>query len=258
MNTAFLRFYEELNEFLPPAKRKVRFEAAFRDNASVKSLVEGEGVPHTEIDLVLLNGVSVPFEQKVQDGDDISVYPVFESFDISGLQVVHLQPLRITRFVADVHLGKLARYLRMLGFDTAYDNFSNDDELVRCSREETRTILTRDRRLLMRREVSRGYWIRNTVAAAQAGEVVARLHLDRGIRPFSRCTRCNGLLEASEEAAVQKRYPGHAFLAETRFYRCTECGHYYWNGSHSARFLEMIGRLSMLPPGVSPEEIHID
>src|SRR5512135_1025869 len=138
MNTAFIRFYEELNEFLPPGRRKILQPVSFDGVPSVKSLIESEGIPHTEVDLVLVNGNSVSFSEKAGDQDHISVYPVFESFDISGVQALHLKPLRESRFVADVHLGKLARYLRMMGFDTRYNNSYSGDELVRISLEEHR------------------------------------------------------------------------------------------------------------------------
>jgi uncharacterized protein with PIN domain len=242
VKTASLRFYEELNEFLPPDKQKVPFKTSFRGEETVKSLVESQGVPHTEIDLVLVNGQSVPFDRKVHDGDHLSVFPVFESFDISGIQALHLHPLRVARFVADVHLGKLARYLRMLGLDTLYDNYYNDIDLIRISAEETRTILTRDRRLLMRREVERGYWIRSHSPPEQAREVVRRLQLEGTVRLFSRCTRCNGLLTPREEESVLPTFPGYKFAPGTRFYQCENCRHVYWNGSHTERFVRMMER----------------
>ena len=120
MHKIFLRFYEELNDFLPEEKRKKRFLHQYIDRTSVKDLIESLGVPHTEIDLILVNGKSVSFKYLINDGDDISVYPVFESIDITGLQHLRPKPLRDPKFIADVHLGRLARYLRMLGFDTLF------------------------------------------------------------------------------------------------------------------------------------------
>ncbi|MGH8248973.1 MAG: Mut7-C RNAse domain-containing protein, partial [Gammaproteobacteria bacterium] len=118
--TAMLRFYEELNDFLPPSRRKTDFDLPINGRSSVKDLIESTGVPHTEIDLILVNGESVGFGYIVRPGDRISVYPVFETFDISPLNVLRPKPLRETRFVLDTHLGKLTRYLRLLGFDSLY------------------------------------------------------------------------------------------------------------------------------------------
>ena len=122
MHKATFRFYEELNDFLPKEKRKKRFEHNFIDRASVKDVIESFGVPHTEVDLIIVNGESKNFSYIINDGDDISVYPVFESIDISNLQKLRPEPLREPKFILDVHLGTLARYLRMLGFDTNYRN----------------------------------------------------------------------------------------------------------------------------------------
>ncbi|HRZ24427.1 MAG TPA: Mut7-C RNAse domain-containing protein, partial [Candidatus Contendobacter sp.] len=122
MSQCSIRFYEELNDFLPLERRKVDFSHEFQRRASIKDLIEALGVPHTEVDLILVNGASVDFSYIVRDGDRISVYPMFEAFDIQMVSRVRPQPLRVIRFVLDVHLGKLARYLRLLGFDTLYRN----------------------------------------------------------------------------------------------------------------------------------------
>jgi len=181
MHKAYLRFYEELNDFLPEEKRKKRFIHQFIDRASVKDLIESLGVPHTEVDLILVNEKSVNFKYSINDGDDISVYPVFESFDISDVQHLRPKPLRKPKFVADVHLGRLTRYLRMLGIDVLYTNNFTDDEIVKISVKEKRTILTKDRGILKRNEVTHGYWIRSTKAEAQTEEVLERFHLQNEI-----------------------------------------------------------------------------
>ena len=126
-----LRFYEELNDFLPADKRKKRFEHSFIDRTSVKDMIESFGIPHTEIDLILVNGNSVNFSYLVNNGDDISVYPMFESLDITDLQHLRAKPLRKPKFILDVHLGTLAKYMRMLGFDSLYQNNYKDEEIVK-------------------------------------------------------------------------------------------------------------------------------
>ena len=123
MNRAHFRFYEELNEFLPHHKRKTEFVYHFHGAPSVKDAVEAIGVPHVEVDIILVNGISVSFSRKLSDGDRISVYPVFESFDVSAVTHLRARPLREPRFILDVHLGRLAKYLRLCGFDTLFSRF---------------------------------------------------------------------------------------------------------------------------------------
>src|SRR5512145_792243 len=149
MGVARFRFYEELNEFLPFERRKREFESPFARAATVKNAIEALGVPHTEVELVLVNGVSVDLAYRMREGDRVSVYPAFEAFDVRPLLRLRPEPLRVTRFIADAHLGGLARLLRMIGFDTLYDNAFGDDEIRRRATEERRIVLTRDRALLL-------------------------------------------------------------------------------------------------------------
>ncbi|QQS55782.1 MAG: Mut7-C ubiquitin/RNAse domain-containing protein [Candidatus Competibacteraceae bacterium] len=248
-----MRFYEELNDFLPPARRKVRFIHEFQRRASIKDMIEALGVPHTEIDLILVNGQSVDFSHIVRDGDHISVYPLFETFDIQPLIRVHPRPLRVSRFVLDVHLGKLARYLRLLGFDTLYRNDYEDAELARLASAERRILLTRDRDLLKRAVVTHGYYVRAVEPRRQVEEVVDRLDLYRTIRPLQRCARCNGLL-----AVVPKQQVWERLLPETRryieaFWECGECGQLYWEGSHVPHIRRFIDNLQARAGNEMPE-----
>ncbi len=230
MAQAWFRFYGELNDFLPPARRQRSFSHQFDLSAPVKDMIEGFGVPHPEVELILANGRSVGFDYLVRDGDRISVYPVFESFDVSPLVKVRPAPLRETRFVLDTHLGRLAAYLRLLGFDTLYRNDAGDHELARLA-GEGRILLTRDAGLLKHGSVTHGYFIRETEPRRQVAEVVRRFQLERHMRPFTRCLRCNQVLERLEgdppacvPAGVRERY--------TEFWRCPGCGRHYWQGSH--------------------------
>jgi uncharacterized protein len=206
----------------------------------VKDLIESQGVPHTEIDLILVNGHPVNFSQILNEGDDISVYPVFENFDISGLTPLKNRPLRNPRFVLDVHLGRLAKYLRVMGFDTLYQNYYSDNKIVEISNLEKRIILTRDKGILMRNAVQRGYWVRNTGVQDQAIEIIRKFDLFKMIRPFKRCMECNGLIEpVSKESII------HLIQARTRqyyeeFFRCTGCLKVYWKGSHYGRMNQFI------------------
>jgi uncharacterized protein with PIN domain/sulfur carrier protein ThiS len=237
---ATLRFYEELNDFLPESKRKKRYKISISARQSVKDLIESQGIPHTEIDLILVNSKPVKLDHIVQDGDDITVYPVFESFDISTVTPIENRPLRDPKFVLDVHLGRLAKYLRVMGFDTLYRNDYSDIEIVEISLKEKRIILTRDKGLLMRNAVQRGYWVRNTSVRAQASEVIRRFNFFSLISPFKRCIECNGLIEpVSKESVMDLLQPGtRKYFNE--FFRCTGCMKVYWKGSHYGRMNEFI------------------
>jgi uncharacterized protein len=205
MSRACFRFYAELNDFLLPERRAGAFIRSFEENPSIKDAIEALGVPHTEVDLILVNGESVDFSYLVQDGDRVSVYPVFESLDITPLARVRPRPLRETRFVLDVHLGRLASYLRMLGFDTLYRNDYTDDTLAGISSAERRILLTRDRGVLKRSQVTHGYCLRETDPRRQLVEVVRRFDLFRAMAPLQRCLRCNALLEpVSKESIVER------------------------------------------------------
>lgn len=238
--TATFRFYEELNDFLPPARRRRDFTVACARAATTKHMVEALGVPHTEVELILLNGESVGFDRQLVEGDRVAVYPAFEAFDVSPLLRLRERPLRTIRFVADAHLGGLAHLLRMLGFDTLYDNAYADDEIERLVAEEHRTALTRDRELLKRRGVTHGMYVRGLHPVAQLREVCERLDLARSARPFTRCLRCNGTLAAIDKADALPRLPPRVAATFERFSACEGCGQVYWEGSHWRRMQALV------------------
>ncbi|HKZ85130.1 MAG TPA: Mut7-C RNAse domain-containing protein [Anaerolineae bacterium] len=240
MPHAHFRFYEELNDFLPPGRRKVTFVHAWKGTASVKDIVESLGVPHTEVDLILANGESVDFAYRPKDGDRISVYPMFESFDISPAQRLRPRPLREPRFVLDGHLGRLARYLRMLGFDTLWSNDADDEKLAHISQQQTRTLLTRDQGLLKRKDVTRGYWVRSTAPREQLREVLERFDLYRAATPFTRCMACNGLLRSATLEEVKERLPPRTALYYHEFWQCERCAKVYWEGPHVRRMEKLL------------------
>ncbi|MGE5430781.1 MAG: Mut7-C RNAse domain-containing protein [Syntrophomonadaceae bacterium] len=243
MHRAFFRFYEELNDFLPEERKKIRFTHLYTGRASVKDMIESLGVPHSEIDLILVNGQSVDFSYIVQDDDDISVYPVFESFDVKDLTHLRQKPLREPKFVLDVHLGKLARYMRMLGLDTLYDNNYSKDDLVNISLEKRRTILTRDRNILKRNDVTHAYWVRSEDALDQAREVIERFHLESELKEFSRCMECNGVLESVIKEDILDGLPPKVEKSQTEFYRCPECLRVYWKGTHYEKMQHLINKI---------------
>jgi uncharacterized protein with PIN domain len=240
MPRATFRFYQELNDFLPPAQRQVAFEHEWRGTPSIKHLIESLGVPHTEVDLILVNDRLVEWAYQPQEGDRVAVYPVFEALDITPLIRLRPQPLREVRFVLDGHLGRLAAYLRMLGFDTWYQNHIDDAVLAQISKEERRILLTRDQGLLKRSAVTHGCWVRATAPREQLREVIQRFDLQHIAQPFTRCLSCNGLLQAASPAEVKEEVPDNAAHYYHEFWRCGTCNKVYWQGSHYQRMTRLI------------------
>jgi uncharacterized protein with PIN domain len=229
---AEFRFYEELNDFLPPEKRKRALPYRFNGHPAVKDPIEAFGVPHTEVELILVNGRSMGFDYHLQAGDRVSVYPMFESFDISPLLKLREHPLRHVAFVVDANLGKLARRLRLLGFDALYDNAFLDAQIADIAAAQRRIALTRDRRLLFAKRIAHGYWVRSVQPDEQIEEVLKRFDLYRQVKPFQRCIACNGLFDAVAKADIVDRLEPKTKLYYENFFRCRDCGRIYWEGSH--------------------------
>ena len=244
-NIAQFRFYEELNDFLPLNKRKKTFSYKFNGKPSIKDPIEAIGVPHTEVDLIVVNGSSVCFDYRLKDNDYVSVYPVFESIDISPILKLRDTPLRKNAFILDVHLGKLAKMLRMLGFDTVYENNYDDPEIIRRSLKEKRIIITRDRLLLHVKTVTHGYCVRSTNSDVQLGEVLKRFDLYSQIRPFYRCMICNNKVMRIEKSAILHRLEPKTILYYDKFFTCKGCNRIYWKGSHHVKLKELLDKITI-------------
>ncbi|WP_137725919.1 Mut7-C RNAse domain-containing protein [Prescottella subtropica] len=229
------RFYGELNDFLRPLLRRRTVVHVFDGTPSVKDRIEAFGVPHTEVDLILVDGGVVGFGRRLCGGERVAVYPTFQAFD--GLP--RLRPPPPERFVLDVHLGALARYLRLLGIDCAYTNDAPDDVLVALSRTEYRVLLTRDVGLLRRSAVVHGGFVHETDPRRQLREVLDRFRLADRLAPLTRCARCNGILEAATPARGD--VPESVRGEQVRFRRCPDCDRFYWPGGHVTR---LRGRLA--------------
>jgi uncharacterized protein with PIN domain len=232
MNVAFFRFYEELNEFLSPDKRKRELEYRFNGRPSVKDAIEAIGVPHVEVDLILINGRSVDFSERIADGYRISVYPVFETIDITSATRLRPKPLRELKFILDVHLGKLTKYLRLCGFDSLFSQFFEDREIIETALMEKRIILTRDKQLLKDRRVTHGYWIRSQEHYEQLREVFVRFDLRDRMALFTRCISCNTILEEVDMEEIKDRLLADTSRYFSKFTRCPGCDRIFWEGSH--------------------------
>ena len=244
MASATFRFYDALNDFLARGRRGAEFTVPCAQNATVKHMVEALGVPHTEVALVLVNGVSSPLEQLLEEGDRVAVYPRFSSLDPEHLLRLPSQPPGRLCFVADAHLGALARLLRMAGFDTIYTNTMHDDEIEERAMEEGRIVLTRDRELLKRRGVAYGCYVRALRPQAQLRELAERYGLAERARPFTLCLHCNLPLRMAPLSGLpeadQDRLPPAVRASQTAFALCDGCHGVFWKGSHWRRMAGML------------------
>lgn len=220
-----VRLYGDLEYFADAAEQDVPVGAP----RSVKDLLESRGVPHPEIDLVVVNGEVVGFDRAVRAGDRVAAYPPWHGVDLPS-------PVRpappAPRFVLDVHLGTLARRLRILGLDTDYATDRDDATLARIAVEDGRILLTRDRALLMRRAVVHGYCPRSDDPDEQLLEVVSRFVTVEDLAPFTRCPGCNEVLEEVAKADVLDQLGPHTQATHDDFRRCPVCGRAFWPGSH--------------------------
>lgn len=244
---AEFRFYEELNDFLPLEQRKTTFRWSFYGNPSVKDTIQATGVPHTAVDLVLVDGQSVDFSYRLRGGERVSVYPVFERLDISPVIRLRPKPLRRSRFILDVHLGKLARYLRMLGFDAIYNQDWDDDAIIDLSLRQQRIILTRDLGILKQSRVTHGYWLRHDEPQQQIREVLLALDLFNQLQPFTRCMDCNGPISPVDEAVIREDIDPDIIERYQEFRRCQDCLKVYWRGSHYQQMLRQVSELRLEP-----------
>ncbi|MEJ2597440.1 MAG: Mut7-C RNAse domain-containing protein [Anaerolineales bacterium] len=234
MIEATFRFYDELNDFLPADQRGQPVALTFSEHQTVKHLFESLGVPHPEVASVQINGRAGDFASLLKDGDQVDVLPL-------SPEECEAQARDSSKgFLLDIHLGKLARYLRILGFDTIYQNDFKDEELAEISHNQERILLTRDRRLLMRNLVQRGYCIRALQPRQQVLEVVQRFKLSDRVIPFQRCPHCNTALEAVSKADVVERLEPLTKRYFNDFHICPHCGQIYWKGSHYERMLNFI------------------
>lgn len=250
MRSASVRLYGSLNDFLPAARRQSTLVCTFDGSPSVKDFVEALGVPHPEIDLLIVGGQSVDFGYRLREGDRVAVYPLIRALDLGEILRLRPSPQAEPRFIADVHLGRLTAYLRLAGFDTMYRNDYPDAQLVAISASEDRVLLTRDVGVLKHRSVVRGYFLRETQPARQLVEVLRHFTLVARAAPFTRCLRCNSRLQAVSKDRVEHVLPARTREYYREFSRCPTCSRIYWRGSHYSRmtlFIETAFAAAMRP-----------
>ncbi len=256
-----LVFAEALHPFLPPARRGGAWRLAPAPGASLKHMIEACGVPHTEVGAIFVNGQPAGPADRAADGDRIEVRS-WSTADLHAAHGLRRWPApEAMRFVADAHLGALARRLRMAGFDTLFRNDFADREIAALAAAEERIVLTRDRGLLQHKAISHACYIHATAPDAQFGELVARLGLQPGFRPFTRCMECNAPLAAVDKAEVIALLPPSVRERQQHFRRCTGCRRVFWEGSHWRRmrsFLSGAGEAgeAALPPGHAAAPTH--
>ncbi len=243
MVTATFCFHEELNEFLLPERRGREFTVPCARNATTKHMIEALGVPHTEVEVILVNGQAAGFDRLLHEGDYVAVYPRFASLDVKPPLPLREWPLPVIRFVADSHLGGLARLLRMAGFDTLYRNDYLDSEIADIAGREQRIVLTRDRDLLKQRGISHGCYVHALKPARQFGEIVARLDLARSFNPFTLCLECNAPVREIEKKYVFRRLPISVQARHEYFTICDLCGRVFWEGSHWQRMRQFLDEM---------------
>lgn len=253
MVTATFRFHQALNDFLPRERRERSFAAECARRATTKHMIEALGVPHTEVEMVLVNGEESGFDRALEEGDHVAVYARFELLEIGphggqGPERLRERPRERMRFVADSHLGGLARLLRMAGYDTLYDNHYHDDEVEALATDDDRIVLTRDRELLKRRAIVHGCYVHALDPEQQLGELFARLGLAPGARPFSLCLHCNLPLRAVDKASILERLPESVRVLHDSFTTCDSCGRVYWKGSHTKRMAALLDAVAGAQP----------
>jgi uncharacterized protein with PIN domain len=244
-SSATFRFYAELNDFLPPSKRQRSFTTDIHLPVSVKHLIEALGVPHTEVEMILANGESVDFSYLVQPGDRLAIYPAFTSLDVTTLVPLRPSLPEPPSFVLDVHLGQLAMFLRLLGFDVLYPNNHYDDGyLAQIAHDEQRVMLTRDRGLLKRTLVVYGYCLRSRDPKKQLEAVLQRFQLHKWVQPWQRCLKCNGRLHPTPKSQILDRLEAKTIQFYDEFYVCQECQQIYWKGSHYEALKQIVDKYS--------------
>lgn len=235
---AQFNFFGNLNDFLSPGDQFKKINISLDGTPGIKDTIESFGIPHTEVDCILVNGDPVMFSYRLQDQDQVLVYPVRMCPDISEMHLLSTPPE--IKFILDVHLGKLARKLRLLGFDSLYKNDYSDEQIMYIAHSQKRIILTRDIGILKHKKVEFGYWVHSTDPDIQIGEIILRFDLCDKIKPFTRCISCNGILSGIPKLVIRDKLKARTREYYHRFSQCSICGKIFWEGSHYEKLKKVI------------------
>lgn len=220
-----------LQTLLYSHRRSDRVTIAEDGVSTIGHVVGSLGIPLTEIGAIQVDGSDVDPGWRPTPGALVSLTPRPRPQET---------PTHPPRFVLDVHLGTLTRRLRLLGIDAAWENDTDDEELIEIAHREQRLILTRDRGLLLRRAARDGAYVRGNDPDDQLADVLDRF--EPPLMPWTRCPACNGLLEPVAKAdVIDKLQPGTRRNYDT-FARCDSCGRIYWDGAHHARLQRIVDR----------------
>jgi uncharacterized protein len=242
MGQIYIQFHGKLNDFLPAERKNHTIRVDFSDKTALKHIVESLGIPHPEVGNVLVNSIPGELSYHIQNLDDIYIYPLELNPDSPNQTA--------PAFVLDNHLGKLTGYLRLLGFDAIYNSTWDDAELAQFASQQNRALLTRDRGLLKRKIITSGYCLRSELPQDQLEEVLDHFNLDKKIKPFSRCSRCNGKLEPVDKSVIFEHLQPLTRLYYEEFTICISCRQIYWKGSHYDKIEKFISRFANHSPGI--------
>jgi len=235
MDRINIKFYDSLNKLLKKERRDKELSLELKLRQSAKDLIEALGVPHTEVGMIVIDGKREEFSFILKDGQKIEVYPAFNDVEEPKFQNLINYP---KKFILDVHLGRLAKYLRIFGIDTLYENYYSDEEIVKIALKEGRVILTRDRGILKRRVVRYGYLVKSNESKEQLREIFLNFDLLPKIKPFFRCISCNGIVERVDKEEIIEELEPLTRKYYNEFFRCTMCKKIYWKGGHWERMEE--------------------
>ena len=243
---AQFRFFGKSNDLLPVKRKNIWFFHSFNGQPSIKDSIESLGVPHTEIDFILVNGKSVTFAYQLKPDDKVAIYSGPFKKNNRGMRYLNKREFSKPQFVLDAHLGKLTRYLRLLGFHVLYQRNYPDQAIVKDARMYERIVLTRDVGLLKNKIIQHGYWVRETNPIKQIKEIVKKFCLSKRIKPFRICLECNGKIKKVAKTKILNRLLPETQKYYRQFYMCQQCMRIYWQGTHFKKLTTLIKKIQQV------------
>ena len=236
----YLTFHNDLQMLLKKSQAGKVVKYALKRRASLKDIIESQGVPHTEVAQILLGNKELGFAFIPVGGEDIDIFPFSEEISVFNSTLLRPQPMSSLKFMVDINVQKLARNLRIIGFDTSMVPDMRLIEIGKVATSEHRIVITRNRELLKCNTVVHGHLVRSEDHVIQLQEVVKLYKIKLHIKPFSRCIACNGdLMSVTKQDIIHRLEPLTRKYFNT-FKRCSDCEKIYWQGSHYNQMLKMI------------------